>query len=80
MVEEVKEYFTCDKCGSQNFFTRNSFAILLKKVNFSEDLVYDHITEECYECKECGECINRGDIDDAIREIKRKYKNEGNIS
>jgi len=79
-MEEVKEYFTCDKCGGRDFFPRYSFSITLKKVNFSDDLIYDRLTEECYECKGCGECISESQISDGIREIKRKHKNESNIS
>jgi len=80
MGVEVKEYFICDRCGCKDFFPRQSFSISFKKVNFSDDMIYDKDTEECWECKNCGVCISEEDIKTGIEDIKRKYKDEDNIS
>jgi len=74
MAKEIKEYFTCGKCGSKDFYTRYSFAIVLRKVNFSDAPMYDRVTEKCYECRGCGNCIDKSHIKSRIREIKRKHK------
>jgi hypothetical protein len=80
MADRIREYFVCDKCGSKDFLPRHSFVIELKTVNFSDDLIYDKIIEECYECKGCGECIKQDQIDAGLRELEHKHKNESNIS
>ena len=79
-MDEVREYFVCDKCGNKDFFLRISFAINFRNTNFSDGLIYERPVEECYECSGCGVCLTREEIEAGIESIKRKYKDENNLS
>ncbi len=73
-METIQEYFTCGECGNTYLKKVHRFSITLRKVNFSDELVYDKGIEECYECSNCKKMYTRGEIDLVIREIKHKWK------
>jgi hypothetical protein len=43
-------------------------------VNFSEDLIYDKLTEELYQCTKCKKTFTRGQVDGALNILKQKRK------
>ncbi len=70
----VHEYYICPQCGNNYFKRVYTFSIKLRKVNFSDDPVYNKITEEFYECIKCKDLTNIDTIEEGIRNIKRKWK------
>jgi hypothetical protein len=45
-------------------------------VNFSEDLIYDKLTEELYQCTKCNKTFTRDQVDGALNDIKQRRKGE----
>ena len=74
MKEEIREYFECKKCGNRNFRSVYTFSLRFHRVNFSDELVYDRINEEKFECTKCGTIYSLEEIKEGLREIKRKRK------
>ncbi len=72
--EEIRDFFECKKCGCRTFRPIYTFSLRFYRVNFSDDLIYDRINEERYECTNCGAIYTMDEIKDALREIKRRRK------
>jgi hypothetical protein len=71
----IHEYFLCDACESRDFKLIYNFSIRLHGVNFSDDLVYDRITDEIYQCVNCKKTFTKDQIEEGIQAIKLKNKN-----
>jgi len=42
-----------------------------QKVNFSDDLIYDRLTEESFECAQCGKIYSKEQVEEKLREFKQ---------
>ncbi len=71
---EIREYFECRECGNRNFRPVYTFSLKFHRVNFSDELVYDRINEEKFECTKCGAIYSLEQIREGLREIKRRMK------
>jgi predicted nucleic-acid-binding Zn-ribbon protein len=71
---EIRDYFECERCGNRNFRAVYTFSLKFHKVNFSDELVYDRINEERFECTKCGAMYSMEQIREALRQIKRRRK------
>jgi len=76
-MEEMRDYFRCNKCGNIEFRPVYTFSLRFHKVNFSDDLIYDRINEERFECTKCLKQYTKEEIQEELREIKRKRKGIG---
>jgi len=75
MVKDTfKEEFTCVHCKHTRFSREYIFFMRFQEVDFSDDLVYDRVTEEIYMCQKCGKRTSLEDIKQGLRDIKAKHK------
>lgn len=68
------DYFMCDQCQSKDFKRIYNFSLRFHGVNFSDDLIYDRITEEIYQCTQCKKTFTIDEIEDGMAVIKQKMK------
>lgn len=73
-MEYIQEYFLCDSCKGKDFTPIHNFSISFHGVNFSDELIYDEVTEEIYKCTKCEKVFTPKEITEALAEIKRKRK------
>ena len=73
-MEIFQNYFLCDSCQNKDFNLIYNFKICFHGVNFSEDLIYDKLTEELYQCTKCKKTFTRDQVDGALNEIKKRRK------
>ncbi|MGD2126003.1 MAG: hypothetical protein PVG99_07980 [Desulfobacteraceae bacterium] len=73
-MELIRDYFLCDSCQNKDFKPIYNFSIRFYSVNFSDDLIYDRVTDEIYQCTKCSKTFTKGQIDEALAEFKRKRK------
>ena len=76
-MEIFQDYFLCDGCQNKDFKLIYNFKICFHGVNFSEDLIYDKLTEELYQCTKCKKTFTRDQVDGALNEIKQRRKEKG---
>lgn len=75
-MEVSHDYFLCDKCQNKNFTRIHSFSIRFYGVNFSDDLIYDKLTDELFQCTQCGKTFTKEQIEDVLAEFKKKRRGE----
>ena len=68
------DYFLCDGCQNKNFMRIHSFSIRFYGVNFSDDLIYDKLTDELFQCTKCGKTFTMQQIEDVLAEFKKKRR------
>jgi len=73
-MELFHDYFACDGCQNKNFTRIHSFSIRFYGVNFSDDLVYDKLTDELFQCTKCGKTFTNQQIEDVLAEFKKKRR------
>ena len=75
-MENMKDFFLCSTCENKNFSLVYNFSLRFHGVNFSDDLIYDSLTEELYECTKCHKTFTKKEIEDglAILKMKRREK------
>jgi hypothetical protein len=76
-MDSTKDYFLCDGCQNKDFARIHNFSMLFYTVNFSDDLVYERLTEETYQCTRCNKIFTRENIDKTLTEFKKKRKVKG---
>jgi hypothetical protein len=74
-MKVIHEYFLCDACEGKDFKRIYNFSLKFHGVNFSDDLVYDRITDEIYQCANCKKTFTNDQIEEGIQAIKTKNKN-----
>ena len=68
----IKDYFLCDKCKNKNFIRIYNFSIQFRKVNFSDELIYDETIEEIYQCSHCKQTFSKQQIEGQLKKIGEK--------
>ncbi|HBF42900.1 MAG TPA: hypothetical protein DDW42_04590 [Desulfobacteraceae bacterium] len=71
---EIHDYFVCDNCASKDFKVVCNFSMRFHGVNFSDDLIYDELTEEIYQCTNCQKTFTKKQIKKGLDELKRMRK------
>ncbi|MFC1883710.1 hypothetical protein ACFL2O_02965 [Thermodesulfobacteriota bacterium] len=71
---EIRDYFLCDSCQNKNFNLVYTFSIRFHGVNFSDDLIYDKIIEELYQCTHCQKTFTKEQVDKSLMEIRKSRK------
>ena len=77
-MEYIHEYFSCDACENRNFIRIFNFCLRFHNINFSDDLIYDKVNDESYQCTKCEKIFSKDQIESGLTNIKKKYKNKGN--
>ncbi len=70
-MEVSHDYFLCDSCQNKNFTRIHSFSIRFYGVNFSDDLIYDKLTDEMFQCTKCGKTYTKQQIEEVLAEFKK---------
>ena len=73
-MDDIQDYFLCDSCENKDFSLVYSFSLRFHGVNFSDDLVYDRLTDEVYQCTECQKKYTRKQIEEGLAEYKMKRR------
>jgi hypothetical protein len=74
-MKTIHEYFLCEACECRDFKRIYNFSLIFHGVNFSDDPVYDKITDEIYKCVKCSKTYTKDQIEEGIQSIKAKNKN-----
>ena len=73
-MEEILDFFVCDSCSNREFKRVYTFSLRFHRVNFSDDLIYDKIIEELYECCKCRKKFTLDQIEEGLDKIKKLRK------
>ena len=73
-MDFTEDFFLCDSCQNKDFKRIYNFSIRFHGVNFSDDLIYDKITEEKYQCAHCSKTFSIAEIEECLADFKRKKK------
>ena len=73
-MEFIQDYFLCDSCQNKDFKLIYNFRIRFHGVNFSDELVYDRLTDEIYQCTKCNKTFTRDEVEGALNKLKRMRK------
>jgi len=73
-MNSIQEFFVCDSCENKDFKLVYNFSLLFHGVNFSDDLIYDKIIAERYQCTQCHKTFSKDQIEIGLAELKRKQK------
>ena len=75
-MENMKDFFLCNSCKNKNFSLVYTFSLRFHGVNFSDDLIYDSLTEELYECTKCHKTFTKKQIEEGLTILKKKRREE----
>ncbi|MFO7738036.1 MAG: hypothetical protein R6V46_06185 [Desulfatiglandaceae bacterium] len=73
-MEEIQEYFLCDCCANKDFKRIYNFSLRFHGVNFSDDLIYDELIDEVYQCSKCRKIFTKKQIEEGLAQIKKRRK------
>ncbi len=75
-MQIVQDYFVCDNCGNKDFKPIYNFSIRFYGVNFSDELVYDKLTEQSYQCTNCSKIFTNDEIEENLARFKKLRKQD----
>jgi len=75
-MEYIQEFFSCDACECKDFLRVSNFGLRFHGINFSDDLIYDSLVNEIYQCTVCGKRFTMDQIEERLTQIKKKYRHE----
>ncbi len=73
-MDFIRDFFVCDNCENKDFKRVYSFSLLFHGVNFSEELIYDKIIDERYQCTKCNKTFTKKEIEAGLAKLKKKHK------
>ena len=73
-MDTFQDYFICDECENRDFKIVCNFSLRFHGVNFSDELIYDKLINEMYQCTNCKKTFSKKEIEDALAIIKIKHK------
>jgi ribosomal protein L37AE/L43A len=68
------DYFECDECRSRDFKRIYNFCLRFHGVNFSDELIYDRVTPEVYQCARCNKRFTKEQIEEGLAEFRKKRR------
>ena len=75
-MDVIHEYFLCDSCECRDFKRIYNFSLRFHGINFSDNLIYDKLIEEIYQCAKCKRTFTKAQIEEGLEKIKIKHKNK----
>ena len=75
-MEEIQDFFLCENCSSKDFKLVYNFSLRFHKVNFSDELIYDKLTEEILQCTQCDRTYTKKQMEEGLAEFKKKRKGD----
>ena len=73
-MQTAHNYFVCDECGGKDFKPIYNFSIRFYGVNCSDELVYDKLTDESFQCTHCSKVFTVDEIEEKLAEFKKLRK------
>ena len=73
-MTSMQDYFLCDGCQCKDFKRIYHFSVRFHGVNFSDDLIYDKLTDELYQCTKCNKTFTIDQIEEGLAEFRQKRK------
>ena len=73
-MDIIQEYFVCDSCQNRNFTRIYNFSMRFYTVNFSDELIYDKLTDEIYQCTQCSKTFTEEQIDEGLADFRKKRR------
>ncbi|MBN1101888.1 MAG: hypothetical protein JXL84_00590 [Deltaproteobacteria bacterium] len=73
-MDAMQDFFRCGDCQNKDFRQVFNFSIKFRTVNFSDELIYDRITDEVYECTRCGRTFTRDEVERSLSNFKRNRR------
>ena len=68
---DILDYFLCDNCDGKNFKLVYNFGLRFHGVNFSDDLIYDKIVGERFQCTKCEKTFSREEIESGLTQLRK---------
>jgi len=73
-MDVIEDFFLCDKCENRDFKRIYNFSVRFHGVNFADELIYDKLTNETYQCTKCRKIFTIHQIDERMNEFKIRRK------
>ena len=73
-MEVIHEYFICDSCECKDFKRIYNFSLRFHGINFSDDLIYDRLIDEIYQCIGCKKTFTKDQVEEGLQMIKNRHK------
>jgi hypothetical protein len=73
-MDSVRDYFLCSKCQNKDFQRIYNFSIRFHGVNFSDELMYDKLTDEILQCTTCGKTFTTDQVERKLAEFRKRRK------
>lgn len=73
-MSDIRDYFLCDSCANKHFKRIYNFSVRFHGVNFSDDLIYDKLIEETYQCTKCQKIFSKTHVEEGLNELKKKHR------
>ncbi len=73
-MDSIRDCFVCDVCENKDLILVYNFSIRFHKVNFSDELIYDELTEELYQCTNCQKRFTKKQIEEGLAILRKKRK------
>ena len=73
-MDFLRDYFLCEDCQCKDFKRIYNFSIRFHGVNFSEDLIYDKLVDEIYQCTRCQKTFTKDQIEKSLAGMRKKRK------
>jgi hypothetical protein len=71
---EFRDYFVCENCRNKDFRVICNFSLRFHKVNFSDDLIYDDLSEERFQCTQCQKTYTKTEVQEGLAELRKRRK------
>ena len=76
-MDDHQDFFECENCKNKDFKRVYNFSIRFHGVNFSDELIYDKLTNELYQCTKCSTTFSIEQIEEKITDFKKIRKAAG---
>ena len=73
-MDIIHEYFLCDACECKDFKRIYNFSLRFHGINFSDELIYDRLIDEIYQCTKCRKTFSIDEIEEGLKAIRKKHK------
>lgn len=74
LMDDILDFFVCDSCSNKDFSRLYNFYLRFHGVNFSDELIYDDMVEERYQCTKCQKNFTKKEIEEGLSELRKKRK------
>ncbi len=76
MSDVIQDFFLCTDCQNRDFRQVFNFSLRFRTVNFSDEWIYDRLTDELYECTRCGMTFSKDEIEETLQKFKKERRSE----